>query len=51
MMLPEDMRKWVGRDHFAWFLIDVVEHLDTAALLRLIERGPTPGLPRLRPGR
>ena len=29
----------------------VEEHLDTAALLRLIERGPTPGLPSLRPGR
>jgi adenosylcobyric acid synthase len=28
----------------------VEEHLDTAALLRLIERGPTPGLPALRPG-
>ena len=28
----------------------VEEHLDTAALLRLIEQGPTPGLPRLRPG-
>jgi adenosylcobyric acid synthase len=28
----------------------VEEHLDTAALLRLIEQGPTPGLPSLRPG-
>ncbi len=28
----------------------VEEHLDTAALLRLIEHGPTPGLPTLRPG-
>jgi adenosylcobyric acid synthase len=28
----------------------VEEHLDTDALLRLIEHGPTPGLPRLRPG-
>lgn len=32
MMLPEDMRLWVGRDHFAWFLIEVIEGLDTAAL-------------------
>src|ERR1700722_17715164 len=32
MMLPEDMRLWVGRDHFAWFLIDVIEGLDTSAL-------------------
>jgi adenosylcobyric acid synthase len=29
----------------------VEEHLDTVALLRLIEHGPTPGLPSLRPGR
>jgi adenosylcobyric acid synthase len=28
----------------------VEEHLDTDALLRLIERGPTPGLATLRPG-
>ena len=28
----------------------VEEHLDTDALLRLIEHGPTPGLPSLRPG-
>ncbi|HEX4792017.1 MAG TPA: cobyric acid synthase [Actinospica sp.] len=28
----------------------VAEHLDTAALLRLIEDGPTPGLPLLPPG-
>jgi adenosylcobyric acid synthase len=28
----------------------VAQHLDTEALLRLIEHGPTPGLPTLRPG-
>jgi adenosylcobyric acid synthase len=28
----------------------IEEHLDTDALLRLIEQGPTPGLPTLRPG-
>jgi transposase len=32
MMLPEDMRLWVGRDHFVWFLIEVIEGLDTTAL-------------------
>jgi len=32
MMLPEDMRLWAGRDHLVWFLIDVVDGLDTAAL-------------------
>ena len=32
-------------------LADAVEqHLDTGALLRLIEHGPTPGLPTLRAG-
>jgi transposase len=32
MMLPEDMRLWVERDHFVWFLIDVIDGLDAAAL-------------------
>jgi transposase len=32
MMLPEDMRLWVRRDHFVWFVIDVIEGLDTTAL-------------------
>jgi adenosylcobyric acid synthase len=33
-------------------LADAVdEYVDTAALLRLIEAGPTPGLPSLPPGR
>jgi transposase len=32
MMLPEDMRLWVGPDHFVLFLIDVIDGLDTAAL-------------------
>jgi transposase len=32
MMLPEDMRLWVGPDHFVWFLIDVIDGLDTTAL-------------------
>ena len=32
MMLPEDMRLWVGRDHFVWFLIDVIGGLDATAL-------------------
>lgn len=35
MMLPEDMRRWVERDHFVWFLIDVIDGLDTAALQAL----------------
>lgn len=32
MMLPEDMRLWVSRDHFVWFLIEVTGRLDTTAL-------------------
>jgi transposase len=32
MMLPEDMRLWVGRDHFVWFLIEVSGGLDLAGL-------------------
>jgi transposase len=32
MMLPEDMRLWVGRDHLVWFVIDVIEGLDITAL-------------------
>jgi transposase len=44
MMLPEDMRLWVDKDHLVWFVIDVVEGLDTAGL----ERPGKPG--RGRPG-
>lgn len=32
MMLPEDMRLWVDQDHLVWFVIDVIEGLDTTAL-------------------
>jgi transposase len=32
MMLAEDMRLWVGKDHLAWFIIDVIDGLDTTAL-------------------
>src|SRR5438034_2698785 len=32
MMLPEDMRLWVGPDHLVWFVIDVIDGLDTTAL-------------------
>jgi transposase len=32
MMLPEDMRLWVGKDHLVWFVIDVVGGLDTSGL-------------------
>jgi transposase len=32
MMLPENMRDWVGKDHLVWFVIDVIEGLDTSGL-------------------
>ena len=32
MMLPEDMRRWVERDHLVWFLAEVMDGLDTSAL-------------------
>jgi hypothetical protein len=40
MMLPEDMRLWMGKDHLVWFVIDVVGGLDTAGLERLGKPGP-----------
>jgi len=39
MMLPEDMRLWVGPDHFVWFLIEVIGGLDAAALRALGKPG------------
>ena len=39
MMLPEDMRLWVGKDHLVWFLIEVAGGLDTTALESLGKPG------------
>jgi transposase len=33
-LLPVCMRDWVGEDHLAWFVIDVVEELETGMLHR-----------------
>src|SRR5208283_3878459 len=44
MFLPLDMQSWVPKDHFVWFLVDVVRQLDSSAL----QAGPSPG--RGRPG-
>src|ERR1035441_3624524 len=44
MFLALDMQSWVPKDHFAWFLVDVVQQLDTSAL----QAGTSPG--RGRPG-
>jgi len=39
MMLPEDMRLWVAKDHFVWFLIEVTGGLDTTAVEALARPG------------
>jgi transposase len=39
MMLPEDMRLWAGPDHLVWFIIEVIDGLDTAALQGLGKPG------------
>src|SRR6202044_885831 len=39
MMLPENMRDWVGKDHLVWFVIDVVEGLDATGLAALGKPG------------
>jgi transposase len=44
MFLPLDMQEWVPRDHFVWFLVDVVGQLDISA----VEAGTSPG--KGRPG-
>lgn len=31
-LMPVDMADWLDESHLAWFLIDVVDRLDTAAL-------------------
>jgi transposase len=34
MLLPPDVRDWLPVDHVVWFLLDVIEKLDTSALHR-----------------
>ena len=34
-LFPPDMRDWLGKDHFVWWLLDVVSRLDTKELHRL----------------
>jgi transposase len=31
-LLPPNMADWLAGDHMVWFVLDVVEHLDTSAL-------------------
>jgi transposase len=39
MMLPENMRDWVGKDHLVWFVIDVAGGLDATGLEALGKPG------------
>lgn len=39
MMLPENMRDWVGKDHLVWFVIDVFGGLDCSGLEALGKPG------------
>jgi len=38
-LLPPDMRDWLPKDHFVWWLVDVVGRLDTKELHRLRRAG------------
>lgn len=29
-LLPPDVRDWLAADHLVWFVIDVIDQLDTA---------------------
>ena len=31
-LLPPDMRDWLEEDHFAWFIVDVIDKIDTSEL-------------------
>ena len=31
MLLPPDLRDWLGEDHLAWFVLDAVSELDLAS--------------------
>jgi hypothetical protein len=39
MLLPVDMRDWLPPDHLVWFVLDVVDALETCALERTRRRG------------
>ena len=33
-LLPPDMRDWLPADHLAWFVLDVVDHVDLGPFLK-----------------
>jgi transposase len=48
LLMPVSMRDWLEEGHLAWFVIDVVEQLDTAAL-HVRHRNDGPGRPAYDP--
>jgi transposase len=40
-LLPPDMRDWLPEDHLVWFLLEVIEQLDTRRLHARSKRGGT----------
>ncbi len=39
MLLPVDMRDWLPRDHLVWFVLEVIDAMDTTGLERTRRRG------------
>src|SRR5258705_11619430 len=50
LLLPPDVREWLPKNHLVWFLLDVIERMDTSVLHRRggvggVGRGPVvPGV-------
>ena len=40
-LVPPDMRDWLPSEHLAWFILEVIEQLDTSALHGKSKRGGT----------
>jgi transposase len=38
LLLPPSLREWLPEDHFAWFVIEVVDGLDLAEFLAAYRR-------------
>jgi transposase len=38
-LMPPDMREWLAKNHVVWFILEVVERLDTSGLHRRRRRG------------
>jgi hypothetical protein len=47
-LLPPDVREWLPDDHLAWFVIDAVGVMETAAFYAPIARTGTAGRPMSR---